>query len=109
MVLGLLTVNEVKALGLNLTVDKGTDESGDDLLGLGVLVDLACRRSISVFIAVWRAEKDREGWGTVAGLVLLVGLHGLVGSGTTDELVGELGLVGALGELLVSLSVLGVV
>lgn len=30
---------------------------------------------------------------TVLGLVVFVGLHGLVGGSTTDQLVGELGLV----------------
>lgn len=42
---------------------------------------------------------------TVLGLVLLVGLHGLVGSGTTDDLVAELGLV-LLGDLGADLKVL---
>lgn len=41
MVLGLLTVDEVKTLGLNLAVDKGTSKTGEDLLGLGVVVGLA--------------------------------------------------------------------
>ena len=45
---------------------------------------------------------DRQGVvRTVLGLVILVGLHGLVGSGTTDELVAELGLVLLLGALVV--------
>ena len=41
MALGLLTVDEVKALGLNLTVDEGANDTGEDLLGLGVLVGVA--------------------------------------------------------------------
>jgi hypothetical protein len=51
---------------------------------------------------------DSEEGLTVAGLVVLVGLHGLVGSGTTDQLVGELGLVllRLLGVLLVVVVVL---
>lgn len=46
MALGLLAVHKVQTLGLDLTVDKGTDETGDNLLGLGVVVDLACRRKV---------------------------------------------------------------
>lgn len=43
MVLSLLTVNEVKTLGLNLTVNEGTGNTSHDLLGLGVVVNLACK------------------------------------------------------------------
>lgn len=43
MALGLLAVHKVHTLGLGLTVDKGTDETGDNLLGLRVVIDLACR------------------------------------------------------------------
>jgi hypothetical protein len=42
VVLSLLAVDEVQTLGLDLTVNEGTDETGDDLLGPGVVVDLAC-------------------------------------------------------------------
>ena len=44
VVLSLLAVDEVQTLGLNLTVDEGTGETSDDLLGLGVVVNLACSR-----------------------------------------------------------------
>jgi hypothetical protein len=46
VVLSLLAVDEVQTLGLDLTVNKGTDETGDDLLGPGVVVDLACSEGI---------------------------------------------------------------
>jgi hypothetical protein len=39
--LGLLTVDEVKTLGLKLAVNEGTSKTGGDLLGLGVVVNLA--------------------------------------------------------------------
>ena len=42
MALGLLTVDKVQSLGLSLAVDKGTDEAGQDLLGLGVASGIAC-------------------------------------------------------------------
>lgn len=42
MALGLLAVNEVKTLGLNLTVNEEANGTGEDLLGLGVLVRVAC-------------------------------------------------------------------
>lgn len=41
LVLGLLLVKEVQSLALNLTVDKGTGQSSEDLLGLGVAIRLA--------------------------------------------------------------------
>lgn len=41
LVLDLLTVNEVKTPGLDLTVDEGTSETGHDLLGLLVARSLA--------------------------------------------------------------------
>lgn len=70
VVLGLFTVKEVQTLGLELAVDESTSKTGSNLLGSGVVLNLA-----------------------VLGLVVLVGLHGLEGGGTTDQLVGELGLV----------------
>lgn len=42
MALGLLAVNEVEALGLNLAVDEEANGTGEDLLGLSVLVRVAC-------------------------------------------------------------------
>jgi hypothetical protein len=44
--LGLLAVDEVQTLALDLTVNEGTDETGNDLLGPGMVVDLACNESI---------------------------------------------------------------
>lgn len=44
VVLGLLTVDEVQTLGLDLTVNEGTSETSDDLLRLGVVINLACRK-----------------------------------------------------------------
>lgn len=41
LVLGLLLVEEVKATGLDLAVDEGTSESGEELLGLSVVLGLA--------------------------------------------------------------------
>lgn len=46
---------------------------------------------------------------TVASLVLLVGLHSLVGGGTADELVGPFGLMGAIDHLFVVTVLLGIV
>lgn len=42
MTLGLLAVNEVESLGLNLAVDEETNGTGKDLLGLSVIVRVAC-------------------------------------------------------------------
>lgn len=47
MALGPLTVNVVKASGLDLTVNEGTSETGKDLLGLLVARGLAYTRIIS--------------------------------------------------------------
>ena len=46
MALGLLAVDEVQTLGLDLTVNEGTDETGNDLLGPGVVVNRACEGSM---------------------------------------------------------------
>lgn len=98
VVLSPLAVDEVQTLGLDLTVNEGTDETGDDLLGPGVVVDLACSGGYSLADGWFPVEGHCER--TVAGLVVLVGLHGLEGSGTADQLVGELGLVLMLGSVL---------
>ena len=45
----------------------------------------------------------------VASLMLLVGLHGFVGGSTTDQFVGPLGFVKAVGHLLVRTMLLGIV
>lgn len=44
LVLGLLLVKEVQSPALDLTVDKGTGKSSEDLLGLGVALRLAYYR-----------------------------------------------------------------
>lgn len=44
VVLSLLAVNEVKTTGLNFTVNEGTSKTGQDLLGLGVVLNLAYER-----------------------------------------------------------------
>lgn len=41
MTLSLLPTNKVQTLGLDRKVDKGADKSGNDLLGPGVVVNLA--------------------------------------------------------------------
>jgi hypothetical protein len=41
MTLSLLPINIVQTPGLNLTVNKGTNKASNDLLGLGVVVNLA--------------------------------------------------------------------
>lgn len=46
--LSLLPINKVQTLGLNLTIHKGTDKTSDDLLRLGMLIDLACMQKDSV-------------------------------------------------------------
>lgn len=48
LVLGLLLVKEVQAPALDLTVDKGTGKSSEDLLGLGVALRLTCYREEEV-------------------------------------------------------------
>jgi hypothetical protein len=68
--LGLLTVEEIQALGLSQLVDLGTSKSGDELLGKSVVHWLAFR-PLTVF-------KD---------------LEALESGGTGDQLVGEMGLV----------------
>lgn len=44
--LSLLAVNEVESLGLDLAINEGTGETGNNLLGLSVVVDLACGLSV---------------------------------------------------------------
>lgn len=39
MTLGLLTIDKVQALSLGLAVDEGTDGTGEEFLGLCVVVD----------------------------------------------------------------------
>ena len=46
LVLGLLLVDEVKATGLDLAVDEGTGESGEDLLSLSVALGLAWKKTL---------------------------------------------------------------
>ena len=46
MALGPLGVVGIQATGLSFTVNEGTGETGDDLLGLGVLGLLACAGEI---------------------------------------------------------------
>jgi hypothetical protein len=41
MMLSLLPINEIQSPGLNLTVNKGTNQASNDLLGLRVVVNLA--------------------------------------------------------------------
>lgn len=41
MPLRLLTINKVEPLRLNLPVHKGANETSNDLLGLGMVIDLA--------------------------------------------------------------------
>lgn len=41
MTLGLFLINKVQSSRLNLAINKGTDKTGQDLLGLGVAVRLS--------------------------------------------------------------------
>lgn len=41
MTLRLLPINIIQTLGLDLTVNKGADKAGNDLLGPGMVVNLA--------------------------------------------------------------------
>lgn len=59
--------------------------------------------------AVGEGRGGGEGKRTVAGLVVLVGLHGLVGRRAADQLMRPLCLMGAVGHLVVVLGLLGVV
>lgn len=43
VVLGLLLVNEVKALALELLVDERSSETSEELLGVGVALGFACK------------------------------------------------------------------
>lgn len=70
LVLGLLLVEEVQSPGLDLTVDKGTGESSEDLLGLGVALRLACYREeevlalLSLYLGLCTGwSKERSEWG----------------------------------------------
>lgn len=73
VVLGLLGVDEVKALGLDDVVDESAGESSEEFLCLLVRLGLAVLLD-----------------------VLLVGLGGLVGGGGGEERVGDATLVAAL-------------
>lgn len=46
VVLGLFTVKEVQTLGLELAVDESTSKTGSNLLGSGVVLNLACDGSV---------------------------------------------------------------
>lgn len=76
LVLGLLPVDEVKTLGLDLAVDEGTREASQELLRLSVARGLA-----------------------ILGAVPLVSLGSLVGRSASNQLVRELSLVGAVVRL----------
>jgi hypothetical protein len=41
MMLSLLPINKVQTLSLDLTINKGTDQTRNDLLRLGVVVNFA--------------------------------------------------------------------
>lgn len=68
--LGLLLVNEVQTLGFDQLVKSTTNETGKDLLGLGVFDGLA-----------------------VLFAMFIVGLESFVGSGTGNDFVGKRTLV----------------
>lgn len=113
LVLGPLLVKEVQSSGLNLTVDKGTSESSQDLLGLCVALGLAYYRQkeVSAFLCLltWLCVPNGHQWGegdgcicTVLSNVVLVGLGGLVAGGTGDQLVDH-------GRIVLLLAVVGVV
>jgi len=72
----LLLVEPVTSLSLNLAVDERPNDTGEDLLSLSV-----------------------AGLLTVLFLMLLPGLSGLEGSGTSDQFVAELGLMRGTGNL----------
>lgn len=112
--LSLLPINKIQTLGLDLAINKGTDQTGHDLLRLGVVVNLAYhgKRENSVSdIGLLYCIQDRVGRvaSTVASFVVLIGLHSFVSGRTTDELVGPFGFVGAVGDLVVATVLIGVV
>jgi len=70
MVLGLLPVDEIETFALEFPVDESTSQSGEDLLSFGMADRLA-----------------------ICCLVIFPSFGGLVCSSTTNELMGNLGLV----------------
>lgn len=70
MPLGLDFINRIQSLGLDETIEGGTSETGENLLGEGMAIGLA-----------------------ILGQVIFVGLHSLKGSSTTEQLMGQCGLV----------------
>lgn len=89
-VLGALLVDEVHTLGLSELVNLSTGNTGEELLSEGVGDWLACRRYLSVCLIGMRG--DGVSRHTVLALLILKELEGLEGSGTSNELVGELSL-----------------
>lgn len=88
MVLSLVPVNEVKTLGLDLTVDEGTGETSTVATVRTCHIHshrgIYSQELLSLLVA---------GRLAVAGAVLLVSLGSLVGGGSGNELVGQGSLV----------------
>jgi hypothetical protein len=113
-VLDLLAVNEVKTTALDLAVDEGTGESGEEFLGLGVAGGLAWMvLACLVFGVFGHASMSWSVVLTVLGNVVLVSLGGFVAGGTGDQLVDRGGLVllvvVALPDLVVRIGMAGVI
>lgn len=82
------------ALGLDNAVNEATGQGSKDLLGLGVAVGLAVLRDVvlvSLSSLVKKESVSKHDYGGSA-------TH-LVGRSGGNELVGELGLVGGVGDL----------
>ena len=109
MTLRLLPINKIQTLGLDLAVDKRADKASNDFLGPGMVVNLTYRQKKMVLELGSSLGYGEPGWTTVASLVLLVGLHGLVGGSTADQFVGPLRLVRAVGHLVVVTVLVGIV
>jgi len=80
--LGFVAVDGIETLGLDHAVNESAAESSDQLLSLSVRVG-----------------------GTVRSDMVLVGLGRLVGGSSSEELVGQLSLVGRAGDLVVGVLV----
>jgi len=85
MVLGLLCIDVVKPFALNLAINEGTTEGSEKFFGLGM------RSGLSVFLAM-----------------PFVGFRSLIGSRTSEQLMGELGLVRGFGNLVIGIRLIGV-
>lgn len=94
MTLGLLAVYEIEALALNLTINESTGKGSAGMrcqYRVNHKMQMSSQKLLSLLVTLRLA---------VLLAMLLVGLSGLVGSGSSNQLVGELSLVGSVDNLM---------